>query len=74
MNKEIPVVDLQGDWSITPDINFAMVNNYIGEDYLKLKGAHKAVASVLNRRYFEGWIYYYGTRDEYLSKKFGYND
>ena len=66
------MIDLKGRYAATLDMHLALLNAYIGEVPIRPKTLDRAMGLIFNRVYFTGTIFYYGTPDEDLKKKFGY--
>lgn len=72
MSRKIPIIDLKGQFAATLDMDLALHNDYIGEVPIRPKALDRAMGLIFGRILFTGTIFYYGTPDEELKKKFGY--
>ena len=74
MSKLIPIIDLDGGFASTLDINLAMTNNYIGEIPINPKLLAFYMGEIFGKHYKSFTVFYYGAPDERLKKLFGYED
>lgn len=69
MKNEIPK---NKGYKRTTDINVAMAGGYIGEIQMRPTIMALSIAATFKKVYKVFTIYYYGTIDDELKKKFGY--
>ena len=72
---EIEVEDIaKNEWRTTLDINVAMVNGYIGENFCDIRPSVNAIRKELGLKHLRDRLhwFYYGTPDSRLKTMFGY--